>query len=132
MVGKRRGWDTLSAAYRGRLERAGITQSDYERGESIRGARGHAQTPERPTQRITREQFPQYFNNRVRMTRELEAKKERIFGDSVRWTATKSSRAIREHPPSIAELKWALAASDEEIYDAISDNHEQYKFLAYH
>lgn len=43
---RRKGWDQLSASYRGRLEKAGTTRSDYERGRSIARARGHGETPE--------------------------------------------------------------------------------------
>jgi hypothetical protein len=46
----RKQWDDLSPAYRRRLERAGITRADYERGVSLSAARGHKHTPERPEQ----------------------------------------------------------------------------------
>ena len=38
----RRDWDTLTAAYRRRLERAGITRDQYTAGADLRKARGHA------------------------------------------------------------------------------------------
>lgn len=44
----RRDWETLSVAYRSRLERAGVSQRLYESGVSLSGARGHTSTPERP------------------------------------------------------------------------------------
>jgi hypothetical protein len=44
----RRDWETLSPAYRGRLERAGISQRVYESGTPLARARGHMATPERP------------------------------------------------------------------------------------
>lgn len=46
----RKQWGDLSPAYRRRLERGGITRSDYERGASLSAARGHKHTPERPEQ----------------------------------------------------------------------------------
>jgi len=41
--------DSLTPAYRRRLERGGVTRKEYESGASLSGARGHAATPERPT-----------------------------------------------------------------------------------
>lgn len=38
----RRIWGTLSGSYRERLQRNGISQAAYERGESLKSARGHA------------------------------------------------------------------------------------------
>jgi hypothetical protein len=43
---RRRAWETLSAPYRKRLQRHGITKSQYENGRPLSGARGHAATPE--------------------------------------------------------------------------------------
>lgn len=43
---QRKGWDSLSPAYRARLSRHGITKSQYERGRPLSGARGHGGTPE--------------------------------------------------------------------------------------
>lgn len=37
----RKGWDALSEAYRSRLSAGGISQSAYESGASLHGARGH-------------------------------------------------------------------------------------------
>jgi hypothetical protein len=44
----RKGWDSLSAGYRKRLERSGISKRDYQNGVSLSRARGHEKTPERP------------------------------------------------------------------------------------
>jgi hypothetical protein len=46
MASKRRGWNALSAAYRSRLIRHGITEESYSQGANIRAARGHRSTPE--------------------------------------------------------------------------------------
>lgn len=43
---RRKGWNQLSPGYRARLEKSGISQRAYERGQSIARARGHAETPE--------------------------------------------------------------------------------------
>lgn len=63
--GKRKGWDQLSPDYRKRLGRAGVSQRDYEVGNPIKAARGHARTPERPRQAVKRPQdFPEYLEKR--------------------------------------------------------------------
>lgn len=47
-MAKERNWQSLSPAYRARLQRGGITRRQYERGASLSKARGHSKTPERP------------------------------------------------------------------------------------
>ena len=44
-------WGELSDSYRERLERGGINQAAYERGDSLKAARGHkaGKTPEHPS-----------------------------------------------------------------------------------
>lgn len=44
-------WDTLSPAYRLRLERAGITRTDFQRGVPLGRARGHLAAEEARTRR---------------------------------------------------------------------------------
>jgi hypothetical protein len=46
VAAKRKAWESLSGPYRKRLERYGITKSQYERGRPLAGARGHGATPE--------------------------------------------------------------------------------------
>lgn len=43
--GRRVGWSKLTADYRGRIERAGITRSQWEAGADLRAARGKAPAP---------------------------------------------------------------------------------------
>ena len=42
----RKSWDSLTPTYRHRLERGGVTRSQYESGASLKAARGHRATPE--------------------------------------------------------------------------------------
>jgi hypothetical protein len=53
-VARRKGWESLSPDYRGRLSRRGITKSQYEHGRPLSGARGHGATPEHGLQSATR------------------------------------------------------------------------------
>lgn len=45
-MARRKGWESLSPAYRDRLSKRGITKSQYEHGRPLAGARGHGSTPE--------------------------------------------------------------------------------------
>jgi len=56
----RRSWDSLTPAYRRRLERSGITRAGYESGAPLTGARGHGTTPERPDRQDRRAGYAAY------------------------------------------------------------------------
>lgn len=127
----RKGWDQLSAKYRARLERNGISKSGYERGDSIRSARGHAKTPERPGQGSA-VQFPDYWRERNRLSREFALKKERLFGDRPRFSGNRSFRNVRQTKVSMAELRWAIAADESELIGAIVSDAKHYAFIGYH
>lgn len=127
----RKGWSTLKADYRARLERAGITQADYESGQSLKKGRGHANTPERPSQ-YSKSQYPSYSQERTRLERALTAKKQRLWGDKPRWNPARSERYIREKPPSLRLLRWALDATEQELIDEIRESPEAYSFIGYH
>jgi len=61
-MAKSRSWQALSASYRSRLERGGITRAAYESGASVTAARGHARTPERPERAAKRPaDYPEYI-----------------------------------------------------------------------
>jgi hypothetical protein len=73
-MARRKGWDELvndngeSTAYRRRLERAGITRAAYENGASLKSARGHKHTPERPQQAQRNPQrYEKYLQSRKPM-----------------------------------------------------------------
>jgi len=127
----RKGWNSLSPAYRARIEKAGLTQADYEAGTSLTRARGHANTPERPRS-YDPAKYQQYNSKRKQLTSQVEQRKQQVFSDSPRWDRGRSDRAIREKPPSLKLMRWALAATDQEIADAIREDPETYRFLMYH
>ncbi|QUH03825.1 hypothetical protein HUO13_26105 [Saccharopolyspora erythraea] len=52
MSRQRKSWESLSDAYRRRLERGGISRQAYESGASLSAARGHRSTPERPADAV--------------------------------------------------------------------------------
>jgi len=127
----RKGWNALSDAYRKRLEKGGISRTDYEGGASIKKARGHAETPERPIGYKPRE-YPKYAERRQGMERRLHDRKEQLFGDRPRWDQQKSLKSIREWPLTMAQLRWALEADEEELWDAIRQEPETHAWLGYH
>lgn len=127
----RKGWDALSPAYRARIEKAGLTRADYEAGTSLTRARGHANTPERPS-RYDPAKYQKYAAERRRLTAAVEDRKRELFGDRPRWNKERSDRAIREKPPSLKLLRWALEADENELIDAIRESPETYRFLGYH
>ena len=127
----RKGWDSLKPDYRKRLERNGISKTDYERGASIKAARGHEKTPERP--RLSNpQQYPQYHTERQRLENAVNRKKQEVFGTSPKWNPAKAKAVTARRAPSLARLRWALAADPEEWLSAIREEPESYSFLGYH
>lgn len=127
----RKGWDSLSSTYRERLSRAGISKADYESGESIKEARGHEKTPERP-KGFDAKEFPDYKREQNKLIQQVENKKQMIWGAAPKWNPKKSAKALHDNPPPLRLLRWALQATEEEIRDAIRENPEIFWFLGYH
>lgn len=126
----RKGWQSLSDAYRKRLQKAGISESDYAGGASIKSARGHAATPERPIG-YNAKAFPQYSQRRGSLEQQVQQRKEELFGDRPRWNSTKSLMHIRTKPPTFAQMRWFLAAEPDEVWDAIRQDYEGHSWIGY-
>lgn len=74
-MAKPRKWQTLSPAYRQRLERGGITRAAYESGAPVTAARGHAKTPERPARALKNPgKYPEYTTKNAAKTEEQKTK----------------------------------------------------------
>lgn len=125
----RKGWSTLSPGYRARLEKAGISKREYEGGQSIREARGHKATPERPTQAAA---FPTYQAERQRLTDKLAARKHYMFSTRPIWNPRKSNARFQKEPPSMASMRKWVKFTREEWLDAIRENPEIAAYLGYH
>jgi hypothetical protein len=70
----RKPWQTLTDAYRRRLQRAGITPREYRKGASLKAARGHSKTPERPTRALRKPQeYREYIERRTTRIRARNA-----------------------------------------------------------
>ena len=79
-MAKARNWQALGVPQQRRYARAGITPASYESGVSLKAARGHAETPERPSVAARRPQdYPKYTARAEhrqpadRLARELKA-----------------------------------------------------------
>lgn len=129
-MAKRKGWNSLTPKYRERILRAGLTREDFEAGSSIKKARGHEKTPERP-RNYDPVEFPTYAAERKRLTQELIRKKEQLFSDRPKFNGKRSSEIFAKKPPSLAMLRWALAADEGELIDAIREDYETYYFIGY-
>jgi hypothetical protein len=127
----RRGWNALSPGYKARLQKAGITQADYEAGQSITAARGHLHTPERPTAGNVNK-FSNYVSERNRLVRRITGHKQDYFGTSPKWNPVRAARAFKDNPPSMAKLRYWADLSREEWLDAIREDPGATEFLGYH
>lgn len=127
----RKGWDNLRPDYRERLERKGVTREDYDAGVPLSKARGHEHTPESPKS-YDPQKYQKYDNERQRLYTELQAKKEAMFGHSARWDAERSEKTMKEYPPPLSLLRWAVEAEEDELYENLVSDPETYAFLGYH
>lgn len=102
-------------------------------GVPLRAARGHKDTPEHPGQ-YQPAQYQTYHQRRRGLLGQLETRKQQLWGSSPRWDSQLSKQWPREKPPSIAMLKWAITADDDELEDAIRQirDDETFTFLGYH
>jgi hypothetical protein len=130
-MAKRTPWNQLKPEYRARLESKGITAEQHAAGASLAKARGHEHTPENPRQ-YDPQKYARYNTDRSRLTAALKVKKEEAFGQSKRWNPARSDKLIREKPPSMAQLRWAVNdATNEDLLDAIREDPATYTFLGY-
>lgn len=135
-----RNWNALSSGYRERLERHGIGRRDYERGASVQSARGHATTPERPSQ-ASPERHPEYFSRRQELINSIAADKRTLFGSKESFNAKRSREAVEKFAKShslkeLAEKAAKIAAMvdgsyDEEDYYDEGDDYDD-DWLYYH
>lgn len=137
----RKGWESLSPAYRKRLERGGISAADYGAGHSLSRARGHATTPEHPTDKIAKSKYPAYYARRQQLIRDFIEKKDRLWGryqnelrrnGSPRFSPKRSADNVRNGKMSNKQLEWALEADEDELIDALSNDPENFSWIGYH
>lgn len=121
-----RNWESLSPDYRGRLERKGISRSEYESGASLAGARGHAATPERPERAEQHpEKYEAYLFTRDELVQEILDFKRELYGGSRKWDEDKALK-LAGHK---ANGNLRSMASLRRIADVLSRTHNLEEFL---
>lgn len=92
-MASKRTWQSLSPAYRERLQKSGYSAKDYAAGKSRASARGHAQTPERPSQ--ARKNPTRYVQYNIKKNARYAAARAYLI-DTVAPKANNPSEAVRE------------------------------------
>lgn len=141
-MGKRKGWDELSQKYRNRLERNGVSKASYENGSSIAKARGHASTPERPSDAYSvtgRRKYRAYLERAGTLRKKVIDRKVQLFGNRFKYNEERSRQYVMQGgaevaKPGIVELRGMLDKTDDEIEETLHDPNidDQWKFLWYH
>lgn len=121
-MAKARNWEALKDTTRRRYERAGISRADYMSGMSLKAARGHANTPERPGRKVQAGQ-EQYYLNRI---------VNDAFSDYVKFKGPLDLSDLPEgiNYPSIEQLEYALTLTDMEVWHLAHE--PDWNFLFYH
>jgi hypothetical protein len=118
-----------------------MTRTEYERGASLKAARGHAATPERPSrayQPQNREKYSGYLERRATLERKVAVKKQEIWGATENFNARRSQQNIHEMPTSGDPAKMANMARFIELGEDLFDepdfdwDDDQWEFLYYH
>lgn len=116
-----RSWSGLSAPYRARLERAGITPQAYESGVNVSAARGHAATPERPSRAANNPaKYARYLQRQSAIRQAVIDKKHKIFGGLRAYNAQRSAQQVLRSD-DLQAMRRFLAASDDDAYDMHSE-----------
>jgi hypothetical protein len=90
----RRGWDSLSDSYRSRLQKGGVSKSDYESGADITSGRGHKFTPEHPERAEKHKDKYKDYLERKQLRQDVARKAERMFGDTLKWDRQRFTRNL--------------------------------------
>jgi hypothetical protein len=118
----------------------GITEAMWDTPEADRirkGARGHATTPERPSQASKRpDKYPEYVQRRSDEMRQLQARKQRLFGDRIKYNNGRSYKATltnprTQEPPKTSYVRKFLRMTETQI-EQINWSDDEWGFLFYH
>jgi hypothetical protein len=114
-----RNWDSLSSSTQHRYSRAGVSRSYYESGGSLKAARGHASTPERPEQAA---RHPERFESYVSLREDIRSLKRQLYGS--KYNEGHKERGGRAHLQKVREilrLKLSYDGSWDEFWDDYPD-----------
>jgi hypothetical protein len=114
-----RNWDSLASSTQRRYERAGVTRSQYEGGISLKAARGHASTPERPAQGYRN---PEQFSSYVSLREDIRMLKRELYGS--KYNEGHKERGGRPHLEKVREILRQRVAYNS--WDDYWDDHPEY------
>lgn len=111
-----RNWDALADSTRTRYERAGISRSAYEGGASLKAARGHASTPERP---MEAQKHPERFGSYISIRNDIRELKKELYGPRAKADIPKGvSHRSLEIRREILEAKIDFHGTWDEFWEA--------------
>lgn len=145
MAGRaRKAWGDYSPDYRARLARHGVTEQNY-RDISRSSARGHAKTPEHPSEaRKHPERYREYNRKHapkqgpgLTLTQQIVAKKQRLWGTVHKFDPAKARKFARVNPvtgerPDPEYVAEFLGMSDDDFESAIDWGDPEWGFIFYH
>lgn len=118
-MARKRDWNSLSSGYQSRLLGKGITKQAYESGVSLKAARGHAHTPEHPTDVIKNpSKYSKYVTNIRALQQQVIERKEQIWGNRHKYNERRAKENVLRgvppdfHKPGIRSLQRMLRAND--------------------
>lgn len=135
---RRREWASLSEGYRNRLIRGGVTPEAYREGQPLSSARGHAHTPERPSQAIRNPlRFPHYVERHPEIVAHRKPPPKRIIPDNIGYPDRPEVRnvifertagGIDGHTPAL--MTTVRYSSDGELLEMSAVPYDQADFAA--
>lgn len=125
-MAKRRDWNSLSKAYQSRLLRSGITRKAYEGGASLKAARGHATTPEKPEDAVNNpSRYTRYRAEAKTLRQSVWERKKQLFDNTLYWNEGRARKWVMApengRQPGIRIMKQFMAMTDQEIYDKVAE-----------
>lgn len=133
MASRRRSWDSLTPAYRGRLSRGGITKSAYESGASIKKARGHGQTPEHGIREALRhpEKYKSYIKRKNIPPAAPTPEQEAVKINNMLDRAFRSMQRFGPSGPHGEYLKYYEPTVEANVYGVITRESGEVEGMSY-
>lgn len=136
----RKAWRALKPDYRKRMQSHGLTARNWntKKGDELRkAARGHAKTPERPTQAAKHPaQFKEYNQRRANEMQALQARKKALFGNRIKYRQRASDNNAIKNPSTGGAVnreyvRRFLRMTPDQV-DLIDWTNDEWGFLFYH
>jgi hypothetical protein len=143
MAGRRKGFHLLTPAYRGRLERNGITETSYNAGVSLKKARGKAPLPQntrkgRAEARATKTRAAKASSANEALAAQVQRVKKQLFSSSYKFRNDRSEKNTKTNPKTKKapnpEYMQRFLNDPQGVFDSLTwdDNMDhEWWFLAY-